>query len=95
MFTTLTSITAFWLNTLGAMCLLALVMSTIHAIHGVFIPCSRRGDVFIGSILTVVAICKTFKSTLWVIIAAVVGFFWFLLYGTFVVIRDLFSTSNI
>jgi len=95
MIATLTSITSFWANTLGYMCILGLAMCTVNAIHGVFIPCCKRGAVGVGFLLTLVAVVKTFKSTLLVIIAAVVGFFWFLIYGTFVIIRNLFSTSNI
>lgn len=95
MITTLTNITAFWVNTLSYMCILALAICTVNAIHGVFIPCCNQGAVGVGFFLTLLAIVKTFKNTLWVIIAAVVGFFWFVMYGTFVVIRNLFSTSNI
>lgn len=93
MITTLTSITAFWVNTLSCMCILALVMCTVNAIHGIMIPCCKQGAVAVGFLLTLVAIVKTFKSTLWVIIAAVVGFFWFVMYGTFVVIRNLVTNK--
>ena len=94
MIATLTSITSFWVNTLGCMCILGLAMCTVNAIHGVFIPCCKKGAVGVGFLLTLVAIVKTFKSTLWVILAAVVGFFWFVMYGTFVVIRNLVTTNK-
>ena len=42
MITTLTNITAFWVNTLGCMCILGLAMCTVNAIHRVFIPCCKR-----------------------------------------------------
>ena len=42
MITTLTNITAFWVNTLGYMCILGLAMCTVNAIHGVFIPCCKK-----------------------------------------------------
>ena len=93
MIATLTSITSFWVNTLSCMCILALAMCTVNAIHRVMIPCCKQGAVTVGFLLTLVAIVKTFKSTLWVIIAAVVGFFWFVMYGTFVVIRNLVTNK--
>lgn len=93
MITTLTNITAFWVNTLGCMCILGLAMCTVNAIHGIFIPCCKQGAVGVGFLLTLVVIVKTFKSTLWIIIAAVVGFFWFVMYGTFVVIRNLVTNK--
>ena len=76
------------------MCVLALAMCAVNAIHGVFIPCCQRGAVGFGFMLTLLAIVRTFKATLTAVVAAVVGFFWFLLYGTFVVIRDL-VTKNV
>lgn len=94
MITTLTSITAFWISTLMWMCVLALAMCTVNAIHGVFIPYCQRGAVGFGFMFTLLAIVRTFKASLMAVVAAVVGFFWFLLYGTFVVIRDL-VTKNI
>lgn len=93
MITTLTNITAFWVNTLGCMCILGLAMCTVNAIHGVFIPCCKKGAVSVGLFLTLLAIVKTFESALVTIIAAVAGFFWFLLYGTFVVIRNLVTNK--
>ena len=93
MITTLTNITAFWVNTLGYMCILGLAMCTVNAIHGVFIPCCKKGAVSVGLFLTLLAIVKTFESALVTIIAAVVGFFWFLMYGTFVVIRNLVTNK--
>lgn len=93
MLTTLTTITAFWINTILWMSILALAMCTVNAIHGVFIPCCKKGAVGFGFIFTLVAIAKTFETTLVAIIAAVSGFFWFLMYGTFVIIRDLVTTT--
>jgi hypothetical protein len=49
--------------------------------------------VSVGLFLTLLAIAKTFESALVAIIAAVVGFFWFLLYGTFIVIRNLVTNK--
>ena len=89
----LTTITAFWVNTIFWMCVLALAMSTINTIHGVFIPCCQRGAVGFGLMLTLIAIVKTFKSTLWVILSSVVSFFWFVMYGTFVLIRNLVTNK--
>ena len=86
---TLTSITAFWITTIMWMFILALAICAINAIHGVCIPCCKKGAVSVGLFLTLLAIAKTFESALVAIIAAVVGFFWFLLYGTFIVIRNL------
>ena len=94
MMTILTTVTEFWISTLMWLCVLALAMCTVNAIHGVFIPCCQRGAVSVGLFLTMLAIAKTFKATLMAVVAAVVGFFWFLLYGTFVVIRDL-VTKNV
>ena len=76
------------------MCVLTLAICTVNAIHGVFIPCCQRSAVSVGLFLTLLAIAKTFESALVAIIAAVVCFFWFLLYGMFVVIRDL-VTKNV
>ena len=94
MIATLTTITAFWITSIMWLSIFALAMCTVNAIHGVFIPCCQRGAVSVGLFLTLLAIAKTFESALVVIIAAVAGFFWFLLYGTFVVIRDL-VTKNV
>ena len=94
MIATLTTITAFWITSIMWLSIFALAMCTVNAIHGVFIPCCQRGAVSVGLVLTLLAIAKTFESALVVIIAAVAGFFWFLLYGTFVVIRDL-VTKNV
>lgn len=86
---TLTSITSFWIHSLCWMCILALAICTIDAINGIFIPCSKRGAVGVGLLLTLLAITKTFKSALTAVLATVAGFIWFLLYGTFAIIRDL------
>jgi hydrogenase/urease accessory protein HupE len=75
------------------MSILALAICAINSIHGVFIPCCKKGAVSVGLFLTLVAITKTFESALVAIIAAVMGFFWFLLYGTFIVIRDLVTNK--
>ena len=91
---TLTSITAFWITTIMWMSILALAICAINAIHGVFIPCCKKGAASVGLFLTLLAIVKTFESALVAIISAVAGFFWFLLYGTFVVIRNL-VTKNV
>ena len=93
MIATLTSITAFWITTIMWMSILALAICAVNAIHGVFIPCCKKGAVGVGFLLTLVAIAKTFKNTLWVILAAVAGFFWFVMYGTFVVIRNLVTNK--
>ena len=93
MIATLTSITAFWITTIMWMSILAFAICAINAIHGVFIPCCKKGAVSVGLFLTLLAIAKTFESALVAIIAAVVGFFWFLLYGTFIVIRDLVTNK--
>ena len=90
---TLTTITSFWITTIMWMSILALAICAINAIHGVFIPCCKKGAVSVGLFLTLLAITKTFESALVTIIAAVVGFFWFLLYGTFIVIRDLVTNK--
>ena len=94
MIATLTSITAFWITTIMWMSILALAICAINAIHGVFIPCCKKGAVSVGLFLTLLAIAKTFESALATIIAAVVGFFWFIMYGTFVVIRNLVTTNK-
>jgi hypothetical protein len=93
MIATLTSITASWITTIMWMSILALAICAINAIHGVFIPCCKKGAVSVGLFLTLLAIAKTFDSALVSIIAAVLGFFWFLLYGTFVVIRNLVTNK--
>ena len=90
---TLTTITSFWITTIMWMSILALAICAINFIHGVFIPCCKKGAVSVGLFLTLLAIAKTFESALVAIIAAVVGFFWFLLYGTFIVIRDLVTNK--
>jgi hypothetical protein len=93
MIATLTSITAFWITTIMWMSILALAICAINAIHGVFIPCCKKGAVSVGLFLTLLAIAKTFDNALVSIIAAVLGFFWFLLYGTFVDIRNLVTNK--
>jgi hypothetical protein len=89
----LTSITHFWISTLMWMCVLALAMCTVNAIHGVFIPFCQRGSVGFGLVFTLLAIVRTFKASLMAVVAAVVGFFWFLMYGTFVIIKRLVTNN--
>ena len=89
MLTLLSSFSVFIIHTFLWMCLLALAMSTVNAIHGVFIPLAQRGAVAFALMMTLVVIFKSFESMLETIFAAIVGFFWFLIYGTFTVIRNL------
>ena len=64
MIATLTSITAFWLTTIMWMSIIALAICAINAIHGVFIPCCKKGAVSVGLFLALLAIAKTFENDL-------------------------------